>query len=164
MMAFVTFVIALATIAAFYFYSTKPECRKAVNDLSTATCDALKETIIPLKQKEEVPVEARPFDSIGSRLLLRTDTEEKTAVVPGGDTQADTALRSSTLQGQEGGQSLTLGTGAVSTVRTSEKELVTGDKKKRKKSKSKKGSKKKKGSKRNKKKGKKLEEALPEDL
>ncbi|VDO28373.1 unnamed protein product, partial [Onchocerca flexuosa] len=113
---------------------------------------------------EEVPVEARPFDSIGSRLLLRTDTEEKTAVVPGGDTQADTALRSSTLQGQEGGQSLTLGTGAASTIRTSEKELVTGDKKKRKKSKSKKGSKKKKGSKRSKKKGKKLEEALPEDL
>ncbi|MCP9259707.1 hypothetical protein DINM_003063 [Dirofilaria immitis] len=109
-MAFVTFVIAMAAIAAFYLYSTKPECRKAVNNWSTSACDILKEKIISsqdiIKQKEKRGTEAQQSGSPKGRLLSRTsDTDDKTAIVAEGETQAGIARRlSKTIQSQEEGQ------------------------------------------------------------
>ncbi|EJD74666.1 hypothetical protein LOAG_18044 [Loa loa] len=123
----------------------------------------------PFLRPTEVPPETLPPGSVGSyssgnRLVTGTSDDDKPAAVPEGETQAGaTALRTSTLN-QEEGQPSPFRAGAAPTDETPEKGLVTGEKKKKKKKKSKsKKSKKKKSSKGNKKEGKKSEETLPEE-
>ncbi|CAG9531606.1 unnamed protein product [Cercopithifilaria johnstoni] len=176
-MTFVTFIIAMAAIGAFYFYSTKPACRAAVNNWSLLACDALQEKALesfgkvikqkvavdsimqPFRRLIEVPAEALTAastlssGSTGSR-LGPSDNEK-----PEGETHAGaTALRSATLN-QEENQPAAFRVGETSADTALEKGLVTGEKKKKKK-KSKSKSKKKKSSK----KSKTMEEALPDDM
>ncbi|KAL3985124.1 hypothetical protein ACH3XW_37330 [Acanthocheilonema viteae] len=157
-MTFVTFVIAVAAIGAFYFYSTKPACREAVNNWSVLACDALQEKVIQpsVKRKKEVSAKALPSGSTatsattGSPLATGTSDDEK----PGG---MITALGSSTLNREES-QPSALRPETAETDTAREKKLTGEKKKKKKKSKNKK-SKKKKSSKRS----KKSEEIIPDE-
>uniref|UniRef100_A0A1I8EEV6 Uncharacterized protein n=1 Tax=Wuchereria bancrofti TaxID=6293 RepID=A0A1I8EEV6_WUCBA len=172
-MAFVTFVIAMAAIGAFYLYSTKPACREAVNNWSVSACDALQGKVTPssgqIVKRKEVPAEALPSGPVGSSgstgsQLTGTSDDDKAITIPEGETHTGaTVIRSSTLNQEEGRPQPALRTATVPTDGTPEKRLVTGEKKKKKKKSKSKKSKKKKSSKGNKKEVKKSEEMLPED-
>ncbi|KAK6107866.1 hypothetical protein QQG55_29910 [Brugia pahangi] len=78
-MAFVTFVIAMAAIGAFYLYSTKPACRQAVNNWSVLACDALQGKVTPssgqiVKRKVQVVSTTAP---IAPTSLPRYQPEQK---------------------------------------------------------------------------------------
>ncbi|VIO97759.1 Uncharacterized protein BM_BM9383 [Brugia malayi] len=189
-MAFVTFVIAMAAIGAFYLYSTKPACRQAVNNWSILACDALQGKVTPssrqivkrkvqvvaidsmmqpfLRPTSEVPAEALPSGSVGSSgstgsQLTGTSDDDKAAIPEGETRTGATVIRSSTLNQEEGRTTPVSRTATVPTESTPEKGLVTGEKKKKKKKSKSKKSKKKKTSKGSKKEVKKTEEILPED-
>nr|CTP80955.1 Bm9383 [Brugia malayi] len=171
-MAFVTFVIAMAAIGAFYLYSTKPACRQAVNNWSILACDALQGKVTPssrqIVKRKEVPAEALPSGSVGSSgstgsQLTGTSDDDKAAIPEGETRTGATVIRSSTLNQEEGRTTPVSRTATVPTESTPEKGLVTGEKKKKKKKSKSKKSKKKKTSKGSKKEVKKSEEILPED-
>ncbi|EJW79019.1 hypothetical protein WUBG_10072 [Wuchereria bancrofti] len=149
-MAFVTFVIAMAAIGAFYLYSTKPACREAVNNWSVSACDALQGKVTPssgqivkrkiaidsmmqpfLRPTAEVPAEALPSGPVGSSgstgsQLTGTSDDDKAITIPEGETHTGaTVIRSSTLNQEEGRPQPALRTATVPTDGTPEKRLVT---------------------------------------
>ncbi|VDK81117.1 unnamed protein product [Litomosoides sigmodontis] len=169
-MTLVTFVIAMAAIGAFYFYSTKPACREAVNSWSVAARDALQGRAIqssgqftkrkvrtanatnltsPMQyQPEPKEVSANTIGSgstissgsTGSQLGTGTSDDEK---AEGAIRAGTTPLHSSTLIPEDEGQPSALPAGATATGGAPEKRLLTGEKKKKKKSKGKKSKKRK---------------------
>uniref|UniRef100_A0A0R3RVT2 DUF4755 domain-containing protein n=1 Tax=Elaeophora elaphi TaxID=1147741 RepID=A0A0R3RVT2_9BILA len=105
-MTFVTFIIAVVAIGAFYFYSTKPACREAVNNWSASACEALQEKITQssgqvIKQK----VSFHNIAKVNTRNMMQSflcPAETPVEVLPSGSTVSTVSTGSRLITGISG--------------------------------------------------------------